>query len=80
MTLLEIAFYLVAAVGAALALGTGAALWTYRRTGAFPGQQAADDEGHPAKTAVAPAVTRLALGVVLLVAGLTALASRGWPL
>lgn len=80
MTLLEIGFYFVAAVGAALALGTGAALLTYRRTGAFPGQPVADDEGRPIRPNVAAAVTKLGVGVFLLIGGLAGLASRGWPL
>jgi hypothetical protein len=70
VTLLQIVSAFVAALGAALFLGTGAALFTYRRTGAFPGQPAADEQGRPIVPSVRTAVTKVALGALLLVLGL----------
>lgn len=63
------------AIGAALVLGTGAALLRYRRTGLFPGQPT-DAEGNPTtQPSVRTAVGKVVLGLALAVwgvAGLTA--------
>lgn len=63
----RIGLWLVTAFGAALFGGTGLALLSYRRTGAFPGQ--------PAEADVSPraAVVKCVAGFVLLVGGLAAL-------
>lgn len=58
-------------VGAALALGTGAALVRYRRTGSFPGQE----EGQSAS--VTSAWVKFGLGLGLLVWGLATLDAAG---
>jgi hypothetical protein len=71
------AFLLVgsfAALGAAMALGTLAALWTYRRTGTFPGHDA------PAQLPRARLVAlwaRVAVGLVLAGIGVEALRRIG---
>lgn len=65
---LRIAALFVAATGAALFLGTGAALLTYRRTGAFPGQPA-DDQPPPS---IRTALVKVVLGAALIVLGLVA--------
>jgi hypothetical protein len=54
------------AVGAALAVGTGLALLSYRRTGAFPGQP--EDAPTP-RAAVGTAVTKLVVGAALSLVG-----------
>lgn len=67
----ELFIFLIGAVGAALMLGTGAALLRWRRTGAFPGREQADS---PTPTGVVRgAVARCALGGVVLVGALGAL-------
>jgi hypothetical protein len=65
---LLIANWLFIAIGAALLGGTGLALREYRRTGAFPGQPAADREG---STRVSPrtAVIKCILGALLILWG-----------
>jgi hypothetical protein len=71
------AFLLVgsfAAVGAAMALGTLAALLRYQRTGVFPGSEEAADL--PRGRLVALWV-RVAVGVVLTVIGIIALVRAG---
>ena len=72
MDLLDYLGYALLAVGAALAVGTGLALLTYRRTGAFPGQP--QDVGS-ARPAVTSALVKVVVGVGLLLAGLALLAS-----
>lgn len=62
---------LVAGVGAALAVGTGAALLRYRRTGRFPGQ------GEGQRPSVVTAWVKFATGVVLVAWGLATLDSAG---
>lgn len=62
---------LVLGVGAALALGTAAALFRYRRTGSFPGQE----EGQSAS--VISAWVKLAIGVVMVVWGVATLDAAG---
>ena len=71
MGFVELGAWLVLAVGAALALGTGAALLAYRRDGVFPGQphDPAQDTGPPMRTRVGYAVAKVVLGVVLALAG-----------
>lgn len=61
----ELVIFLVGAVGAALALGTGAALLRFRRTGAFPGRDPAEGSAAEAP-AVRGAILRCALGLVVL--------------
>lgn len=68
---LQIGALFLAASGAALFLGTGAALLTYRRTGAFPGQPADD----PAAPSVRTAVVKVVLGAALIALGLVAYAA-----
>jgi hypothetical protein len=71
------AFLLVgsfAAVGAAMAFGTLAALLRYHRTGAFPGA----DEAAGVSTGKYVALwVRVGIGVVLTIAGVIALARAG---
>lgn len=43
----EVALFMMLAVGAALFLGTGAALLRYRRTGLFPGESGEEDAAAP---------------------------------
>jgi hypothetical protein len=62
-TVAEVVNWLMLAVGAALFLGTGAALVTYRRTGAFPGQP----EGKAAS--VGAAVAKCVVGALLMLWG-----------
>lgn len=68
---LRIGALFVAATGAALFLGTGAALLTYRRTGAFPG---------PASGGADPPSVRTAVGKVVLGAALVALGLLAYAL
>lgn len=63
-----------AAVGAAMAVGTLAALWRYHRTGRFPG----DDEVAELTTGRLVGLWgRVGVGVVLTVVGLVALDRAG---
>ena len=72
----DVAAWMLLAVGAAVVLGTGAALVRYRRTGTFPGQPL-DEDGTPlAPPALRTAWTKVAIGVVLAVWGLASL-TRG---
>jgi hypothetical protein len=71
------AFLLVgsfAAVGAAMALGTLAALLRYRRTGVFPGSD--EPAELPTRKLVALWI-RVAVGTVLAIIGLVALTRAG---
>ena len=76
MGYLEIGIIFVGAMGAALFLGTGAALLRYRRTGAFPGQP---PDADPARTAgaVRGSVFKLVLGGVLVAVGVRTLFAVG---
>ena len=76
MGYLEIGIIFVGAIGAALFLGTGAALLRYRRTGAFPGQPADAD---PVRTsgAIRGSVIKMVLGGALAAAGVRMLYSVG---
>lgn len=65
-TYTELFIFLLGAVGAALLLGTGAALWRYRRTGTFPGQGAAGAEPAEGRTRVRAAVMRCLGGALVL--------------
>jgi uncharacterized membrane protein len=67
---LAIAYWLLIATGAALALGTGAALLTFRRTGRFPGH---DGTSAPSTRT---AVGKVAVGVALMVVGASNLLLR----
>jgi hypothetical protein len=61
-------YWTVVAIGAALFLGTGAALVRYRRTGSFPGAE--DPDGHdPTASETRRAVVRCALGAGLMALG-----------
>ena len=76
MGYLEIGIIFVGALGAALFLGTGAALLRYRRTGAFPGQP---PDADPAQTAgaVRGSVLKLLLGGALAALGVRMLIGVG---
>jgi hypothetical protein len=63
-----------AAVGAAMALGTLAALLRYRRTGEFPGVSADQPVSRRRITAL---WIRVGVGVVLTAIGVVALVDRG---
>lgn len=63
-----------AAVGAAMALGTLAALLHYRRTGEFPGAAAGEDV--PRRRVLALWV-RVGVGAIVAVVGVMALQQRG---
>lgn len=62
-----------AAVGAAMALGTIAALARYRRTGEFPG---APDNAPPSGK-IGWLYVRIAVGIAVAVYGIASLSSRG---
>ncbi len=76
MGYLEIAIIFVGAIGAALVLGTGAALVRYRRTGAFPNQPT-DASPEAVRGALRGSVLKLVIGVALVAAGLRMLAGVG---
>ena len=63
-----------AAAGAAMALGTLAALLRYHRTGTFPGSLEADA---PSSRTLASLWIRVAVGVVLTVIGVISLQRAG---
>jgi hypothetical protein len=63
-----------AAVGAAMALGTLAALVRYRRTGTFPGHEGAVTA---TRRQVVGLYIRIAVGVVLTIVGVVALVRSG---
>lgn len=65
-----------AALGAALAIGTLAALIRYHRTGVFPGAEGAREEEISTSRLVALWV-RVGIGVVVFAAGLWGLARAG---
>lgn len=62
-----------AAVGAALAVGTGAALLRYHRTGTFPGREDVEVTG----SQLVGLWLRVVLGAVIAVAGGVSLARAG---
>jgi hypothetical protein len=69
----DVANYLLLAVGAAMAVGTGTALLRYRRDGVFPGQQV-DDDGRPVhEPSVRSAYVKVGLGTILALYGLAGL-------
>lgn len=68
----DIVRLLVLALGAAILLGTGAALLRYRRTGLFPGQSP-DDAPERMARGLRGALVKLAIGVVMFVWGLATL-------
>ena len=65
----ELAWWLVVAIGAALAGGTGAALLFYRRTGGFPRRQDSAGTGPAAGGALPWAVAKVLVGLVLITVG-----------
>ena len=74
----EILNWLVTALGAALLLGTGAALLTYRRTGTFPGTPPGRPaQPTPRRASVGTAVAKCVAGAVLVVVGLSRLVAGG---
>jgi hypothetical protein len=74
MGYLELGIIFFGSIGAALLLGTGAAMLRYRRTGAFPGQPA-DAVEEDTALAVRAAKRRMVFGALLTAAGAMALAS-----
>lgn len=78
MEFVELTGWVMLAVGAALAIGTGAALVSYRREGTFPGQPAdpAGDDGPPMRTRLTYAVAKVLLGLVLALGGVGVLLTR----
>ena len=66
----------VGATGAALALGTIAALVQYRRTGTLPGSDG-DDVPPPGPTTTRLLVARIILGVVIAVVCVAVLIEQG---
>ena len=74
MGYMELGIIFFGSIGAALLLGTGAALLRYRRTGEFPGQP---EDAPPEDTAqaVRAAKVRITFGTLLLIAGAWTLAS-----
>jgi hypothetical protein len=65
----QIFAWLLIAVGAAMSLGTGAAVLQHRRTGTIPGQPGQNPYDAPVR---AP-LHRLFLGILVVVAGVAAL-------
>lgn len=63
-----------AALGAALALGTLAALWRYHRTGAFPNQP---EPGPVDRRQLVASWLRVGVGLVVAVVGVAALSATG---
>lgn len=59
-----------AAVGAALAIGTLAALVRYYRTGTFPGVDEPDGPGEVSTGRLAALWIRIVIGVILTIAGI----------
>lgn len=71
-TYTELFIFLIGAVGAALLLGTGAALLRFRRTGAFPGE----DPGAPVEPSqVRGAAVKCVLGAAIIAGALVGLAA-----
>ena len=67
-----------AAVGAAMAVGTLAALVRYHRTGVFPGAEtAADGTSEVSRGKYVALWVRVGIGVVLTIAGIIALDRSG---
>jgi len=64
-----------AALGAAMALGTLAALWRYHRTGTFPGTEDGDVELSTGR--IAALWARVGVGVVLTILGIIAIDRAG---
>ncbi len=64
-----------AALGAAMALGTLAALWRYHRTGTFPGAE--DDHVELSTGRIAALWARVGVGVVLTILGIIAIDRAG---
>jgi hypothetical protein len=65
------------AIGAALALGTGAALLRYHRTGAFPGADPGDEPQEVPTSRLVGLWLRVVVGSVLAAYALVDLAERG---
>ena len=64
-----ILYWTIVAIGAALFLGTAAALVRYRRTGTFPGGQAADGGHAPTRRETTRVVVRCTVGLALAAGG-----------
>lgn len=71
-TYTELFIFLIGAVGAALLLGTGAALLRFRRTGAFPGEEPG---AHVERAQVRGAAVKCVLGAVIIAGALVTLAA-----
>lgn len=72
-TVTQIVNWSVLTIGAALFLGTGAALLTFRRTGMFPGQEKIDSR--QTRVSVRTAVAKCVIGGLLMLWGLGRLAA-----
>lgn len=69
----DVANYVLLAVGAAMFLGTGMALLSYRRNGVFPAQEL-DQDGAPVREpAVRSAYVKVGIGLVVGLYGLAGL-------
>ncbi|AXV09590.1 hypothetical protein DVS28_a4933 [Euzebya pacifica] len=74
-TWMDLVNWMLLALGAAMAGGTGVALFRFRRTGLFPGQPI-DDDGNPIGTpSITSAWVKVAIGGILVLWGLAGLAS-----
>ena len=72
-TFADVANWLLLCLGAAMAGGTGMALWQFRRDGVFPGQPV-DEDGTPTEEpAVRTAYVKIVIGVILALYGLAGL-------
>lgn len=73
----DVLSYVVLALGGAMAIGTGTALFRYHQTGLFPGQPQ-DDDGNPVgDPSVASAWIKVAVGGLLALWGLAGLVTDG---
>jgi H+/Cl- antiporter ClcA len=69
--------WLVIAIGAALAGGTGMALLHYRRTGSFPEQPEASRRGTAVQASPRTAIVKCVIGLLLIAWGAFSLLARG---
>jgi hypothetical protein len=71
----DVANYLLLAVGAAMAVGTGLALASFRRNGVFPGQELHDDGAPVADPSVRAAWVKVGIGILLALWGVAGVIS-----